>query len=96
MSTFVLIHGAWHSGSAWTGVIKRLQHRGHIAFAPTVAGSGKGVPKQVRHAEHCESFVDFIVDRDLTDVVLVGHSYGGTIVSKVVEAVSDRVRRLVY
>lgn len=96
MSTFVLVHGAWHDGSAWSDVIERLEQQGHTAFAPTVAGSGKGVPKQVSHAQQTQSVVDFIVTRDLTNVVLVGHSYGGTIISKVVEAVSDRVRRLVY
>jgi pimeloyl-ACP methyl ester carboxylesterase len=96
MSTFVLVHGAWHSGSAWTDVIQRLRRHGHAAFAPTMAGSGKGVSKQVSHAEQTQSIVDFIKDRDLTDIVLVGHSYGGTIISKVVEVVSDRVRRLVY
>ena len=96
MSTFVLVHGAWHDGSAWADVIERLEQHGHTAFAPTVAGSGKGVPKHVSHAQRTQSVIDFIVTRDLTDIVLVGHSTGGTIISKVVEAVPDRVRRLVY
>jgi pimeloyl-ACP methyl ester carboxylesterase len=96
VSIFVLIHGSWHDGSAWSGVIKRLERRGHRAFGPTVAGHGKGVCKRVSHEQSTQSIVDFIVSRDLTDIVLVGHSYGGTIISKVVEAIPDRVRRLVF
>jgi pimeloyl-ACP methyl ester carboxylesterase len=96
MSTFVLVHGSWHDGSAWSAVIKRLEQLGHIAFGPTVAGHGKGVPKQVSHAQSTQSIVDFIVGRDLTDIVLVGHSYGGTIISKAAEVISDRIRRLVF
>jgi pimeloyl-ACP methyl ester carboxylesterase len=94
--TFVLVHGAWHDGSAWDQVIKRLEHHGHRAFGPTIAGHGKGVCKDVSHAQSTQSIVDFVVGRRLTDIVLVGHSYGGTIISKVVEAIPDRVRRLVY
>jgi pimeloyl-ACP methyl ester carboxylesterase len=77
-------------------VIQRLEGYGHTAFGPTVAGHGKGVNKHVSHAEATQSVVDFIIGHDLTDIVLVGHSYGGTIISKVVEAIPDRVRRLVF
>jgi pimeloyl-ACP methyl ester carboxylesterase len=96
MSLYVLIHGNWHDGSAWANVIKRLEHQGHAAFGPTLPGHGKDVPRQVSHAQCTQSVVDFILDKDLTDIVLVGHSYGGTIISKVVEALTDRVRRLVF
>jgi pimeloyl-ACP methyl ester carboxylesterase len=92
MTTFVLVHGSWHDGSAWRDVIRRLEARGHKAFGPTVSGHGKGVCKRVSHARSTQSIVNFIVGHDLTDVVLVGHSYGGTIISKVVEAIPDRVR----
>lgn len=96
MTTFVLVHGAWHDGPCWSQVVKRLESLGHIAFAPTAAGHGKGVDKQVGHAESTRSIVDFIVDRDLTDIVLVGHSLGGTIISKAAEVIHDRVKRLVF
>ena len=84
MSTFVLIHASWHDGCAWDLVIKRLEYYGHQAFGPTVAGHGNGVDKQVTHAQSTQSIVDFIVGNNLTDIVLVGHSYGGTIISKIV------------
>ena len=96
MTTFVLVHGAFHDGSAWDRVIKRLEHYGHTAYAPTVAGHGKGADKTVSHAECTQSVVDFIVDRQLTEVILVGHSFAGTVICKVVEAVPERIRRLVF
>lgn len=96
MSTFVLVHGAWHDGSAWKPVIKRLEDGGHKAFGPTIAGNGKGVDKNVNHAQCTQSIVDYIVGQNLADIVLLGHSYGGTIIAKVAEAIPDRIRRLVF
>ena len=96
MSTFVLVHGAWHDGSAWEAVIQHLEAKGHQAFAPTIAGHGKGVNKNVNHAQCTQSIVDYIVDKDLTDIILLGHSFGGTIIPKVAEAISDRIRRLIF
>lgn len=96
MLTFVLVHGACRDGSAWGRVVKRLNERGCNAFAPTVAGHGNGVKKAVTHEESTRSIVDFIVDNALTDIILVGHSYGGTIISKVAECIPERIRRLVF
>jgi pimeloyl-ACP methyl ester carboxylesterase len=96
MSTFVLVHGACRDGSAWGRVIERLNNRGHKAFGPTVAGHGRGVCKAVTHAESTRSIVDFIADNGLTDIVLVGHSYGGTVISKVAESIPEHIRRLVF
>jgi pimeloyl-ACP methyl ester carboxylesterase len=94
--TFVLVHGAFHDGSAWKRVIRRLNQLRHSAVAPTVAGHGPGASREVSHAEATRSVVDFIVERDLNDIVLVGHSYGGTIISKAAEAIPNRIRRLVF
>ncbi len=96
MSTFVLVHGSWHDGSAWKAVIQHLEANGHQAFSPTIAGHGKGVNKNVNHAQSTQSIVDYIIDKDLTDIVLLGHSFGGTIIAKVAEAISDRIRRLIF
>jgi pimeloyl-ACP methyl ester carboxylesterase len=96
MSTFVLVHGSWHDGSAWQAVIDQLEAKGHQAFAPTIAGHGKGVNKNVNHVQCTQSIVDYIVSKDLTDIVLLGHSFGGTIIAKVAEAIHDRIRRLVF
>ncbi|MGL5834807.1 MAG: alpha/beta fold hydrolase [Waterburya sp.] len=96
MSTFVLVHGAWHDGFAWEPVIKHLEAQGHQAFAPTIAGNGKDVNKNVNHAQCTQSVVDYIVDKNLTNIVLLGHSFGGTIIAKVAEAISDRIKRLIF
>jgi pimeloyl-ACP methyl ester carboxylesterase len=96
VTTFVLIHGNWHDGSAWNGVIRRLEHLGHIAHAPTLPGHGPGASKNVGHDQGAESVVDYVLQRNLTDIVLVGHSGGGTTISKVVEAFPEHVRRLIY
>ncbi|WP_283608306.1 alpha/beta fold hydrolase [Mycolicibacterium poriferae] len=96
MTTFVLVHGACHDGSAWDDVVVQLQSRGHTAYAPTVAGHGKGSRKDVTHAESTQSVLDYIIERELVDIVLVGHSYGGTIIAKLAEQVPDRVRHLVF
>ncbi|WP_077101639.1 alpha/beta fold hydrolase [Mycobacterium terramassiliense] len=94
--TFVLVHGGCHDGSAWRPIVRHLEQLGHTAFAPTVAGHGKNVPKNVTHAQSTQSVVNFILDKNLTDFVLVGHGYAGTIISKVAEAVPERIRRLVF
>jgi pimeloyl-ACP methyl ester carboxylesterase len=96
LATFILVHGSFHDGGAWSGVVERLKQRGHEALAPTLAGHGKGVDKDVTHAQCTRSVVDFIVDRDLSDVILVGHSFGGTVICKVVEAIPERIHRLVF
>lgn len=96
MATFVLVHGSWHDGEAWGPTVQHLESKGHKAFAPTIAGHGKGVNKAVNHAQCTQSVVDYIVARGLTDVVLLGHSFAGTIIAKVVEAIPERVRRLVF
>ncbi len=96
MTTFVLIHGSWHDGAAWEPVIGHLEDNGHQAYGPTIAGHGKDVDKNVDHAQCTRSIVDFIESHDLNDIVLLGHSFGGTIISRVVQAVPERVKRLIF
>ena len=96
METFVLVHGAWHDGSAWDPTVRHLESKGHRAFAPTMAGHGKSAARNVNHAQCTESIARSIVDRSLRDVVLVGHSFGGTVICKVAEAIPERIKRLVF
>jgi len=91
-----LVHGSWHTGELWAPVADHLRAAGHEVHTPTVAGHGKGVDKRVNHAQCTQSITDYLVQRNLHDVVLLGHSYGGTIISKVVEAVPERISRLIY
>lgn len=96
MQTYVLIHGAWHDGSLWEPVANKLRELGIVVHTPTIAGHGPNVDRHVTHEQCTQSIVDYIKKNNLEDFVLVGHSYGGTIISKVAEAVHDRIRRLVY
>ena len=96
MLNFVLIHGSWHSGEHWAPVIDRLTAKGHRAVAPTVLGHGKSVDKRVNHAQQVQDLVEQIERADLRDFVLVGHSYGGTIIARLAEEIPDRIRRLVF
>ena len=98
MSTYVLIHGAWHEGKLWEEVATPLRSKGHTVHTPTLAGNGQGghIDRTIGHAEAAQSAIDYINQHNLTDFVLLGHSYGGTIISKVAEAMPTRIRRLVY
>ena len=74
---------------------KHLLAVGHRVYTPTVSGFGVS-QTSVRHADGVESIVRYINERDITDFILVGHSFGGTVISKVAEVFPDRIRRLVY
>ena len=95
--TFVLIHGAWHGGWAWKEVIDCLAKKGHRAYAPTLAGHGPEATRVGITHQHCvTSVVAYIEEHQLEDVVLVGHSFGGTVVQKVVEELPGRIARTVF
>ena len=98
MTTFVLIHGAWHYGALWEEVAGPLRAAGHEVHTPTLAGNGPGeaVDRTVGHADAVASAVDYVLGEDLSGFVLLGHSYGGTIISRMAEELPDRIRRLVY
>ena len=92
--TFVLIHGTWHGGWAWKDVVSQ---KGHVAHAPTLAGHGPGAPRSgITHQDCVEAVVPCIQHCNLKNVVLVGHSFGGTVVQKVVEQVPDRIAQLAF
>src|SRR5262249_4593340 len=96
MSTYVLVHGACHDGSALQGVVEALRKRGHIAYAPTHAGHGSHAEPTVTHAAYTRSITEFIAERELHEIILVGHSLGGSVISKVAEAMPERLKRLIF
>lgn len=96
MTTYVLVHGSWHDGDLWAPVADALRAEGHEVHTPTVAGHGQGVDKAVDHDDCVRSVVDFLAEHDLTDVVLLGHSFGGTVIARVLEEAPSRIRRLVF
>lgn len=95
--TFVLIHGTWHGGWAWRDVVACLSARGHRAHAPTLAGHGPGANYfGVAHEDCVDSVVSYLQQRGLAEVILVGHSFGGTVVQKVAERIANRIARTIF
>ena len=96
---FVLVHGAFHGGWCWKPLARILRAAGHEVYTPTQTGLGER--RHLLSADiTMETFVldvlNLLLSEDLTDVVLVGHSYGGRSISGVVDRVPERIRRLVY
>ncbi len=94
--TFVLVHGSWADAHFWDSVAEVLRSQGHVVYTPEYAGHGNDPNKDVTHAMITKSVVDFITKRNLRDFILVGHSFGGSVIQKVAEQVPDRIRRLVF
>jgi pimeloyl-ACP methyl ester carboxylesterase len=94
---FVLVHGSWHDGALWKPVADALDVAGHHVTTPTIAGHGKDVEKAgITHEDCVRSIVEHIEEEDLSDVVLVGHSFGGTVIARVAMEIPQRLRRLVF
>lgn len=99
MATFVIVHGAWAGSWAWMRVMDRLNARGHRVFAPTLSGLGERshlAGSSINLTTHIDDVVNEIRWKDLTDVVLVGHSYGGFVITGVAEKIRERIASIVY
>jgi pimeloyl-ACP methyl ester carboxylesterase len=96
MATYVLVHGAWHTGREYEPVAATIKAAGHNVFTPTVKGNRPGDPRTVGLADAIQSIIAFLAENDLNDVVLVGHSYGGMIITGAADTALARIRRLVY
>jgi pimeloyl-ACP methyl ester carboxylesterase len=96
MGTYVLIHGAWHTGKELEPVANFINAAGHNAHTPTLKGNRPGDPKTVGLDEAIHSIADYVDENKLKEVILVGHSYGGMVITGVADRVPDRIRRLVY
>jgi len=96
MSTYLLVHGAWHTGRELEPVATVIAAAGHRSFTPTVKGNHPDDPRSIGLAEAIQSIVDYLDVNGLADLVLVGHSYGGMIITGVADRVPSRIRRLIY
>jgi pimeloyl-ACP methyl ester carboxylesterase len=99
MTTFVLVHGAWSGAHGFRLVRPLLRAAGHEVFTPSLTGLGERVhlaSPQVTLSTHVHDVVNAILYEDLSDIVLLGFSYGGFVVTGAIEHVGDRVRHLVY
>ena len=99
MSTFVLVHGAWHGGWSWRWVREQLESHGHRVFTPTMTGVGERT-----HLISTNITLDTVINdvigtlkyEDLLDVVLVGHSFAGPVITGVADRIPSRIKQLIY
>lgn len=99
MSTYVLVHGAWHGSWCWSRVRSALQSQGHQVFTPTLTGLGERshlLSPDVNLDTHIDDVVNLIRWEQLSGVILCGHSYGGCVVSGAADRIPRDIRALVY
>ncbi len=94
---FVLVHGAWHTGAAWDGVIEGLVQRGFTAEAITLPGYGpdNGDPGKVT-LEDCAAALAAVLQRQQEPVIVVAHSAGGVVVQQAVPRAAPKVAQVVF
>ena len=96
---FVLLHGAWHGGWCWEKVAAPLRARGHKVTCPTQTGLGERshlMSSDLTLETFGQDLINHLRFEDLSDVVLVGHSFGGNALSVAAERIPERIRTLVY
>jgi len=99
MSTYVLVHGAWGGSYGWRKVRPLLIKAGHDVYTPSLTGQGERAhlaTPQVNLTTHIKDVHNAIWYEDLTDIILVGHSYGGMVVTGVADQLPERIKHLVY
>jgi len=98
-TVYVIVHGAWGGSWAFKKVDSLMTAEGNLVYRPSLTGQGERVHlanPDVGLTTHIEDVVNMILFEDLHDIVLVGHSYGGMVITGVADRVPDRIRRLVY
>jgi pimeloyl-ACP methyl ester carboxylesterase len=99
MATYVLVHGGGHGGWCYQRVARELRDSGHEVYTPTLSGLGERahlLSKDVDLNLHIRDVVALLFYEDLRDVILVGHSYGGMVITGVADRAAERIGRLVY
>jgi pimeloyl-ACP methyl ester carboxylesterase len=99
MVTFVIVHDAWSGAHAWRWVRPLLRAAGHEVFTPALTGLGERshlASAQVDLETHIRDVVGMLEYEDLGEVVLVGHSYGGMVITGVADRIPERLAQLVY
>src|SRR5258705_105965 len=97
--TFVLVHGAWHGGWCWSRGADRLRAAGRQGFTPTQTGLGERkhlLSKDITLDTFTKDIFNVIEAEELSNVILVGHSFGGLSISGIADAMPDKIRHLVY
>ena len=98
-TVIVFVHGAWAGGWHFTKVEPLLEEAGFKVYRPTMTGLGERLHlarEDVGLSTHIEDIVNMLEFEKLEDVVLVGHSYGGMVISGVADRVPHRIGKLIY
>lgn len=99
MATYVLVHGAWHGGWAWRRVREILEQNHHRVLTPTMTGLGERkhlMSESITLDTMIDDIANTLLYEDLSDVILVGHSFAGPVISGVLERIPSRLRQLVF
>lgn len=97
--TFVLVHGAWHGGWCWKFVNERLEAAGHTVFTPTLSGLAERsdmMSSDIGLQTHIDDVTSVLENHNLQNIILVGHSYGGMVITGVADAMKNRIQHMVY
>lgn len=98
-NTYVLVHGSAHGGWCWGRVASRLRLAGHAVWTPTLTGLGERRHLLALDTDldtHCTDVMNLLKYEELDDVILVGHSYAGIVISMVADRMPGPLRRLIY
>jgi pimeloyl-ACP methyl ester carboxylesterase len=99
MATFVLVHGAFQGGWVWHPVASLLRSEGHVVFTPTLTGSGERehlLDPSIDLNTYIRDVTNLIYFEALNQVILVGHSYAGVVITGVANKLQTRISHLVY
>jgi pimeloyl-ACP methyl ester carboxylesterase len=97
--TIVIVHGAWGGSWGWRGMESLLEGMGHKVYRPSLTGQGERfhlASPEIDLGVHIDDVVNVIEFEELEDIILLGHSYGGMVVTGVAERLPERIRHLVY
>lgn len=97
--TFVIVHGAWGASATWTPLAEALRGKGHRVFTPSLTGLGERrhlYSGAINLSTHIEDVVGTIECEGLEGFVLVGHSYGGMVITGVADRLADRISHIAY
>ncbi len=97
MGVYVLVHGAWHTGELLEDVAEGIRAEGHTVWCPTLKGNAPGDAKDATLDDAIDGLVAYFAENAINDAVMVGHSYGGMVITGAYDRLPEgAVRRLVY
>ena len=96
---FLLIHGAWHGGWVWNEISEILRYQRYSVTTPTLTGLGEKkhlLSPKITIETFIEDVVNHIIFENLNNIILVGHSFAGSVISGVADRLKDRIQKLIY